>query len=154
MDTYSVRKLFLTSLLATLVACGPGEPGAEQEGAGSVAEIIALEGSNWQLLQITVLGGFVFTADDPGNYVLNFRSENRLTGTSDCNQISGSWQQEGASLRFDPFISTRKLCPPGSLHNTLVLNLKDTSAQEIRDGHMFLTTGTEGIEMEFEARSM
>lgn len=153
MNTKLVRNLFITSLLIALVACSPAEQGVEEE-ASAPAEIVALEGSNWQLVQVTVLGGFVFTADEPDKYVLNFRSENRLTGTSDCNQISGSWFQEGGGFRFDPFITSRKLCAPGSLHNNLVLNLKDANAHEFRDGHMFLTTPTEGIVIEFKNRDM
>lgn len=152
MDIRTVRKIFLTGLVVALAACGPAEQGAEEDLAGSPAEIIPLEGTSWQLVQMTVLGGFVFTPDDPSKYVLNFRSENRLTGTSDCNQISGAWQQEDTALRFDPFISTRKLCPPGSLHNNLALYLKDAAVHEFRDDRMILTTTTEGIAIEFQAR--
>lgn len=152
MDIHTVRKILLAGLIAVLAACGPGERGAEEELVGSPAQIIPLEGTNWQLVQMTVLGGFVFTPDDPGKYVLNFRSENRLTGVSDCNQISGSWQQQESTLRFDPFVSTRKLCPPGSLHNNLALYLKDAAVHEFRDDHMILTTTTEGVAIEFQAR--
>ncbi|NQV69106.1 MAG: META domain-containing protein [Pseudohongiella sp.] len=150
MHTVTLRKIIFTCLLAALSACGPVEQVAEEESAAT--QTIPLEGSNWQLVQIKVLGGFVFTPEDSGKYVLNFRSENRLTGTSDCNDITGTWLQEDSSLRFEPFSASRKLCPPGSLHNNLVLYLKDTVAHEFRDGHMLLSTTTEGIEMEFESR--
>ena len=115
-------------------------------------EDIALEGTNWQLRNMKVLGGFLFTPDDPSLYRLNFRTENRLTGTSDCNTITGSYFQESTGFRFDPFVSTRKLCPPGSLHNNLVLILKDVNAIEFRDGKMYMTNGYEGVELEFETR--
>lgn len=144
------RQLFLCTLLALLAACGPAEQSDLEETA--VAEVLPLEGTNWQLVQITVAGGFIFTPEDPGKYVLNFRSENRLTGTSDCNQISGSWQQAETVLRFEPFIAGRSLCPPGSLHNTLVLNLRDVAALEIRAGHLVLTNSTAGVEIEYASR--
>ena len=115
-------------------------------------EIIQLEGTNWQLLSMKVLGGFLFTPDDPSEYRLNFRSDNRLTGTSDCNTITGAYFQEDTGFRFDPFVSTRKLCPPGSLHNNLALILKDVNAVEFRDGKMYMTNGYEGVELEFEER--
>jgi len=148
-----LRNLFLSCLLVALAACSP----AEQEDTSTteiaeVAEAITLEGSNWQLVKLTVLGGYVFTPDEPGKYVLNFRSENRLTGTSDCNSITGSWHQDGARLNFEPFSTSRSLCPPGSLHNNLILNLRDVTAQSMRDGHLVLTTNTDGIEIEFESR--
>ena len=152
MDTYKPSKLFLYSLLPVLAACGPAEQGVgvEEADVSPVAEITPLEGSNWQLVQLTVMGGFEFTPDDPGKYVLNFRSENRLTGTSDCNRISGSWQQEETVLRFEPFNATRSLCVPGSLHSNLALNLSNVVGHEFRAGHMILTTTTEGVEIEFE----
>lgn len=153
MKTDNPNKLFMFSLLAVLAACGPAEQRDEGEDGGSVIEITPLEDTNWQLVQITVAGGFLFTPDDPANYVLNFRSENRLTGTSDCNQLSGTWQQQESALRFEPFSATRSLCPPGSLHNTLTLNLRDVLAHEFRAGHMILTTPIEGVEMEFEPRN-
>jgi len=115
-------------------------------------EDITLEGTNWQLMNMKVLGGFLFTPNDPSLYRLNFRSENRLTGTSDCNTISGSYFQESTGFRFDPFVSTRKLCSPGSLHNNLVLILKDVDAIEFRDGKMYMTNGYDGVELEFEMR--
>jgi len=115
-------------------------------------EVIDLEGTNWQLTNMKVLGGFLFTPEDPSQYRLNFRSDNRLTGTSDCNTITGSYFQESTEFRFDPFVSTRKLCSPGSLHNNLVLILKDVTAIEFRAGKMFMTNGYDGVELEFEAR--
>lgn len=115
-------------------------------------EFIELENTNWQLLSMKVLGGFLFTPADPSQYRLNFRSENRLTGTSDCNTITGNYYQEPDDFRFDPFVSTRKLCSPGSLHNNLVLILKDVNEISFRDGKMYMTNGYDGVELEFEAR--
>ena len=115
-------------------------------------EDTALEGTNWQLQNMKVLGGFLFTPDDPSLYRLNFRTENRLTGTSDCNSISGYYFQESTGFRFEPFVTTRKLCSPGSLHNNLVLILKDVNAIEFRGGKMYMTNGHDGVELEFEAR--
>ena len=74
MDTSKLRSLFLASLLATFVSCSPAEQGAEEEAGNSVAEFVPLEGTNWQLVQLEVAGGFVFTPEEPGKYVLNFRS--------------------------------------------------------------------------------
>ena len=115
-------------------------------------ENTALEGTNWQLQNMKVLGGFLLTPDDPSLYRLNFRTENRLTGTSDCNSISGYYFQESTGFRFEPFVTTRKLCSPGSLHNNLVLILKDVNAIEFRGGKMYMTNGHDGVELEFEAR--
>jgi len=150
MSTSRFNHVFLSGLFVVMAACSPAEQ--EVESNDVVPEIISLDGSNWQLVQLTVLGGFVFVPTDPSKYVLNFRSENRLTGTSDCNSIDGSWLQENTELRFEPFAVTSSLCPPGSLHNNLVLYLRDTAAYSFRDGHLLMTTPTEGVEIEFESR--
>ena len=138
------RRLALNTLLMLLLSSAQFSLAQEEE--------IALEGTNWQLQNMKVLGGFLFTPDDPSQYRLNFRSENRLTGTSDCNTITGYYFQESTGFRFDPFVSTRKLCSPGSLHNNLVLILKDVNAIEFRDGMMYMTNGYEGVELEFAER--
>ena len=116
------------------------------------AEEKSLENTNWQLIKMTVLGGYEFEPEDPGKYYINFRSDNRLTGSSDCNDIGGSWFQEGESLSFRPFAPTRRLCPPGSLHNNFALLMRDVQTQEIRGGNLVLKTSSEGLELEFEAR--
>lgn len=142
----SVRSKLLPILLPlTLVACDSGEQEA-------VNQAFDLAGSNWQLLRIEVPGGFTFEAEDPGKYVLNFRSENRLTGNSDCNTINGGWQQEANSLRFEPLSYSTNLCVRGSLHNYLTLYLSDVVSHRVEDDRLYLTTTREGVELEFEAR--
>jgi len=113
---------------------------------------IDLEDTNWQLVKMTVLGGFEFVPDEPERYVLNFRSDSRLQGTSDCNNLTGSWQQEETSLSFQSFTSSTNLCPPGSLHNYLVLYLRDVVGLEFREGNLILSTTTEDVALEFESR--
>ena len=138
------RRLVLGSLLMLVLSSNQFNLALEKD--------TNLEDTNWQLLNMKVLGGFLFTPRDPSQYRLNFRSENRLTGTSDCNTITGSYFQESIGFRFDPFVSTRKLCAPGSLHNNLVLILKDVNAIEFREGRMYMTNGYNGVELEFEKR--
>lgn len=149
-------KIFLMGLLAVQIALQAAYGQTSQAGSAtetpSDTPLATLEGSNWQLVKITVVGGFEFIPQDRGKYVLNFRSENRLTGTSDCNQITGTWLQEGGALRFEPFSTSRSLCEPGSLHNTLALNLRSVQAMTTREGNLILTTDTAGVELEFESR--
>lgn len=143
------HRLIFANLLIVCITFVSFAHAAEETTA---AKVISLEGTNWQLLDMKVLGGFLFTPEDPGQYRLNFRSDKRLTGTSDCNTITGAWFQESDSFRFDPFVATRKLCPPGSLHNNLVLILKDVNAITFSDGFLFMTNGADGVELKFEAR--
>jgi heat shock protein HslJ len=134
------KKLALTVLLSAAVSIS------------QAAEVPVLENTNWQLVKMTVLGGYEFAPEDPGKYYINFRSDNRLTGTSDCNDIGGSWFQDGESLRFEPFAPSRRLCAPGSLHNHFALLMRDVKSLEIRGDYLLLKTSSEGLELEFEPR--
>ena len=58
---FVLNTALLFSLLFTLTA-----QGAEEE--------INLEDTNWQLRNMKVLGGFLFTPDDSSKYRLNFRT--------------------------------------------------------------------------------
>jgi len=143
----SVRNLI--SLFGFCFCCSAALQAAENS---ATADTFSLQGTNWQLIKLTVLGGYEFTPADPGDYVLNFRSENRLTGDSDCNSLSGTWLQDGTNFRFEPFVTTRRLCQPGSLHNNLVLYLKDVQTLQLRNDHLIMHTAVEGVEIEFESR--
>jgi heat shock protein HslJ len=146
-----LRNLSLSGLAALVIACSPADQQAVEE-TPPPPQSIPLEGTNWQLVKLTVLGGFEFIPEDPSIYFLNFRSENRLTGESDCNRITGTWVQDDFSLHFEPFGTTRRLCSPGSLHNNWIINLPNTNAFEISGENIVLTTDNPDIKMEFEAR--
>lgn len=138
--------------LATLVAAISFSSFISYAADSATSTADSLAGSNWQLVRMTVLGGYEFIPDDPTKYVLNFRSESRLTGTSDCNDLGGLWVQEQSALRFEPLSSSRKLCAPGSLHNNFALYLRDTQNFKMVNGNMLLSTTTDGVELEFESR--
>jgi heat shock protein HslJ len=88
MKANTLRNLLLTKLITISLLLVSAAQGA--------AETPDLEGSNWQLVRLKVLGGFEFSPEEPSKYVLNFRSENRLTGASDCNQLVGSGRIQSA----------------------------------------------------------
>ena len=144
----ALARLKFATLVAAISLCSSISYAADL--ATSAAD--SLEGSNWQLVRMTVLGGYVFTPDEPAKYVLNFRSDGRLTGTSDYNDVGGLWIQEDYALRFEPFNTSRKLCAPGSLHNNLALYLRNTKAFQIVNSNILLSTATEGVVLEFESR--
>jgi heat shock protein HslJ len=152
----TTTRIVLAAGLLTLGACDSGGDAGNGEGSTEPAPVeevvLALEGSNWQLTNMIVQGGFTFTPDDPGEYRLNFRSENRLTGQSDCNNITGNWFQESDALSFEPLAITRYLCPPGSLHNYHALYLRDVQTASLRDGNLILNTSIDEVELEYQRR--
>ena len=55
----TLRHTFLTGLLLILIGCSAEQESATEAG-NATEEGVSLEGTNWQLAQLTVLGGFVF----------------------------------------------------------------------------------------------
>jgi heat shock protein HslJ len=92
-------------LLAGLAACMAPQGGAPGTAGGTAA---SLAGSEWRLTELAerppVAGAAVPT--------LEFAAvgEPRASGNAGCNQFSGPYVQNGASLRFGALASTRRAC--------------------------------------------
>ena len=104
------RSLFWLVLLAalfTLVACSSSEDG---ETSGSeITNII------WQWESVTDRPtSETTTVPNPENYTLIFQDDGSFSGQADCNQISGTYSQEGGfTLTLGP--STMAFCGEDSL---------------------------------------
>jgi len=144
-NSMSIMKLgFLASVtVLALVRCSPAEEAPTDSGP------MALENTAWQLQSITVLGGFEFIPENPGDYVLRFRSDSRFSATSDCNRVSASWVQDGNNLDLEQFTTSNNMCPPGTLHNHFVSNLMSVQAFSENEQHLVFTTDRQGILLEF-----
>ena len=85
----SISLLVLFAALFTLVACSSGDNEPET-GTDSITDII------WQWESVTDRpSGETITVSDPENYTLAFKDDGTFSGQADCNQISGSYTQEG-----------------------------------------------------------
>jgi len=140
--------LSLVSLTLIFAACDSGEI-AEQVQEEVVDYAALLEDSSWELVDIVVLGGFVFEPEVSSDYTIRFRPENRFTGKSDCNTLTGNWQV-AEDLTITGFNSTRSMCPPGSLHNYFSLYLRDVVSMELEGESLTLRTTTEGVTLQFQ----
>lgn len=139
----------LLSLTFLIAACDSGElTGQVQDEDVDYAAL--LEDTSWELVDIVVLGGYVFEPEAPSDYTVRFRPENRLTGKSDCNTFTGNWQLAD-DLTINEFSSTRSMCIAGSLHNYFSLYLRDVVSMELEDESLMLRTTTEGVVMNFRA---
>ena len=149
----SIRQLSSALLLVLpfLAGCGQqnGEGTSGSDNAPTSAPVV-LEGTAWQLVDITVLGGYVFTPDDGSRYNLRFRSENRLVGSSDCNRIGATWRHEGESLTLEQFATTNDMCPPGTLHNHFVSNLMNVNSMTSDGERLVFGTTMDGVRIVFE----
>lgn len=137
-----LKSALLVLLTVWLSACGQ----SDQE----LAENFELEGTAWQLVRIQSLNNYEWIPDEPGKYTLRFRDEGRLEGSSDCNRAGATWSREGTQLSLEQFITTRAMCPPGTLHNHFVSNLSNVNGFRLDDGRLILLTSIEGAWLEFD----
>lgn len=152
-DSGQASRLLAAALASMLlVGCdNAGESVTETE-SESVDYAAVLEGSSWELAEIVVLGGFVFQPDEPGDYTLRFRTDNRLDGKSDCNTFTANWQVE-ESLTISNYNPTRSLCIAGSLNNYYSLYLRDVVSSELDGENLILRTTTEGVRLTLQPAS-
>lgn len=143
-------RLFPILAAALLLAACSGEDGdqAVTEEAAAQAALANLEGSTWELVELTVLGGHVFEPENPADYTLRFLSDNRVRGKSDCNTINGSWSYEEAFALTD-ISSSRSLCLSGSLHNYYLLYLRDVTTMQQQEGSMILGSSDPDVRIKF-----
>jgi len=103
------RSIFLLMLVAavfTLVACSSGD---DETDPNSITDIV------WEWESVTDRpASETITVPDPENYTLTFKDDSTFSGQADCNQISGTYTQEGGFiLTLGP--STMAFCGEESL---------------------------------------
>lgn len=87
-------------------ASGPLVMAAAASGA---LEHRPLRGTYWKVLEVR--GANVVVSDRANEPHLNFStSEKRVSGSSGCNRVTGSFEHAGASLKFGPLAGTRMAC--------------------------------------------
>jgi heat shock protein HslJ len=109
--------VFVLALVWITSACGPRE-----DQSGSIQDI------NWQWESVKVQStGETTTVPNPENYTLIFREDGTFEGQADCNQISGSYSQEGGfTITVGP--STMAFCGEDSLDQQYLTLLSSVAA--------------------------
>jgi heat shock protein HslJ len=99
----AARLAWLGMMILALAACmGPRVAGTGGEGE-------PLAGTRWTLSQLN--GQAPVRGLGDATPTLEFAAgEPRASGNGGCNQFSGPYTQDGASLRFGPLVSTRRAC--------------------------------------------
>lgn len=95
--------LALPLIVLALAACtsAPGASGAASPPAGPGT----LAGSIWTV--VSVGGSFVDATNPP---TMDFAADGTLSGTTGCNQFTGTYAVDGNSLTVSPLTMTMKLC--------------------------------------------
>lgn len=87
-----------------------GWPDLKCPSAATNAELV---GPFWRLAELE--GQRVRTGNNQRPAWLRFHSDNRLTGSTGCNQLGGSYQLKGTSIELSELAATRRSCPGGTV---------------------------------------
>ena len=131
-----MRKLLEVICAMGLAAC------AAAPGSGPAAAA-PLEGTRWV--------GVVEGSPDPRTLPrIEVSAGGRMAGFTGCNMMSGSWTEEGGSVRFGPIISTKRFCagPEGEVETRLMAAM-GPSARAARSGDRLVLTSPGGAKFEF-----
>jgi heat shock protein HslJ len=107
-----------------------------------------LTGTTWELQQIQLNDGQVFTADPPQNYTAEFTEGGEVFLQADCNRVSGSFTTEEdrlLSVTLGP--STFAACPPGSISDEYQRFMGSANSFFFQDDELI-------IELKFDSGSM
>lgn len=132
----SGRGLWLALVMVALAAALP----AQAQGGN-----VPLAGTSWTLVELN--GQPLVPGGEP--LTLNFAAdEQRVSGYGGCNQFSGEYAQNGASLRMGPLLSTRRAClePALNTQETAYFQaLESANRYSIEGGQLVLYQGNQVV---------
>lgn len=88
--------------------------------------------SPWVWQKTTYGDGSVVTANNPEKFILTFESADKLSSTTDCNNLSGSYQVNGQNLTISQLTSTLMYCE-NSQESVYSQMLQDTNSYDIKN---------------------
>jgi len=125
------------------VATPAAQPVGEA-GAGS-AEIL---GVIWKWESTSSADGQSVGVDEPERYEFMLLPTGTIRVKADCNNGSGTFWTEGASISIEVLSLTRAACPPESLSDDFVQMLNQASTYRVEGGNLLLEVD-DGSTMEF-----
>jgi heat shock protein HslJ len=132
--------------IGLVLLCGGGSLAA----AGAATAPLA--GTSWQLHSLTSMDDAegVTRPSDPSAITMELREDGRISMRLVCNRGAGQWSAEpsatGASGRFrlGPLATTRALCPPPHLGETVARQMGLVRGYLLRDGLLNLSLQADG----------
>jgi heat shock protein HslJ len=129
---------FIAIVALGSVACTPPESSDNPQ----------LIGTTWELQQIQLNDGQVFTADPPENYTAEFTEGGEVFLQADCNRVAGSFiTEEDRLLSVTLGPSTFAACPPGSISDEYQRFMGAANSFFFQDDELI-------IELKFDSGSM
>ncbi|MEM7065128.1 MAG: YbaY family lipoprotein [Cyanobacteria bacterium P01_B01_bin.77] len=106
----------------------------------ATAEEIRLTSATWQLEQIRYRDGVQLVPASPSNYTVEFTANGRLAIRADCNQVSGSYAQNGSGLTIELGYTTQAACAPESIDQDYLQALRYANSYFFENGKLFIDT--------------
>ena len=98
------------NLVLQPVSSGPSASTSEAGGKAEKVDSMPLLGTTWTLTELDGHAPVSTTGNHPAQLVLD-GSQNRYSGSSGCNRLTGTIELEGDSLNFGAGASTMMACP-------------------------------------------
>ncbi len=86
---------------------------------------------------------------DPASYTVVFNDDGTMAIKADCNNATGTYTLDNASLTITVGGVTRMACPPGSFGDTMLAALGKVTSYDIEEGNLVLRLGDGGNSMLF-----
>jgi heat shock protein HslJ len=107
-----------------------------------------LVGPVWQWHRTQLGSAPAVVAKAPDRYTLSFDGGGRVNVRADCNRGGGSYEVNGAAIRFGAIALTRMGCPPGSQDGEFLRSLVQATTFTVERGDLVLTLA-DGAAMRF-----
>ena len=106
----------------------------------------------WRLVEIQSMDDAIGITrpDDPSLYTMRLNGDGTVTMRLNCNRASGTWSAEpttdGRSGRFEfgPLVTTRALCPPPSLDESIAAQAEFIRSYLLKNGRLYLSLMADG----------
>jgi len=120
--------------------------------AGQSPASAPLAGTQWRLVEFQSMDDGKGT-ERPGEgslYTMWLHGDGTVTMQLNCNRATGSWSAEPGSgaasgrFEFGPLASTRALCPPPSMDESIVAQSRFVRSYLLKDGRLYLSLMADG----------
>ena len=146
------RAFVVCTLALALAACQDMPPAAKAPAyvpSNALPPVVTaasdqLVGPNWQWQRTQLGSAPVVMAAAPERYTLAFDGGGRVNVRADCNRGGGSYDVDGAALRFGAIALTRMGCPHGSQDGEFLRSLAQAAAYAVDRGELVLTLADGG----------
>lgn len=133
------KTLFFGLVLLWGIGCQMSKPTTPAETFGGGSE--KLYAHRWTLTEAA--GQPVISTGNAREAHLLFSPPNRLTGSTGCNRLTGTFELSGGNqLRFSPLATTRMMCPMADAETRFVQALGTVQAYRVTDAALELSSGT------------